>query len=99
MIIKGKFTEIFIFILISTLNLAFVKTNKNHNKTNYKFELNNLRKLQIQNKSLLYLEVCVNKNYSYELMEYIDPLSVTLSEFLNYTFIKNKDSSVNKLFK
>lgn len=50
------------------------------------------------NGSDVYRDICISKNYSYELMDYIDPFSKTLTEVLNFTFIQNTDSSVSWVF-
>ena len=68
----------------------------NHTADN---ENKRFRKLQNNSASIngseVYRDICISKNYSYELMDYIDPFSKTLTEVLNFTFIKNTDSSVN----
>lgn len=85
--------------------------NKNKNNT-INFQLRNKtiasfdkffhsRKLETWNKTdidSMYKELCIKKNYSYELINYIDPLSTTLTQYLNFSFIKNSDSSVNIKF-
>lgn len=80
----------------------FIKNNDNNNNrksyTDKYDEYMQLRKLQNNstaiNGSDVYKNICISKNYSYELMGYIDPFSKTLTEVLNFTFIKNTDSSV-----
>ncbi len=76
----------------SHFNTKFI-LSENQTKIINDVKDNEFRKLNL-NISEIYKSICIEKNYSYELMNYIDPLSKTFSQYMNFTFIKNTDSSV-----
>ena len=101
---KNKLLEFFIFLIAMNFLIDIILTKSNqidqeikNRDYNYKDSFRN-RKLQNNSTSTdstdVYKDICISKNYSYELMDYIDPFSKTLTEVLNFTFIKNTDSSV-----
>jgi len=101
--------SIIIFVIYSNLYLTTSEFKKKDFKRANIFEgeFNNyksfgIRKLQNNtsntNNSIIYQDVCIVKNYSYELMEYINPLSKSLTDVIDFSFIKKTDSSVNPIF-
>lgn len=101
---KKNLLEFFILLLTINFLIDSIISKYKHSDQEYNYyhsnTKNNSKTRKLQNNSNttyssdMYKNICISKNYSYELMDYIDPLSKTLTEVLNFTFIKNTDSSV-----